>query len=224
MTGGASMSLSTLREDCLSLSKLTEEGSLAEVLVVLGWQLNTRTLTIALPSKKSKIWLEDLQAVLRAKKISYKKLETIIWRLNHTAAACPLMRYYLNRIRNTQTTWAQSQATKSSERYLSKSVLEDLKLWKNYFLPKVSDGMSLNLISYRRPSYICWSDACPQGLGGYDYMGSAWRFHIPEVTRQKVLYQNNSLEFIASVIAVWIAITNNYIQKETCILALGDNA
>jgi hypothetical protein len=36
-----------LREDRLSLSKLTEEGSLAEVLVVLGWQLNTRTLTIA---------------------------------------------------------------------------------------------------------------------------------------------------------------------------------
>jgi len=134
------------------------------------------------------------------------------------------MRYYLNRIRNTQTTWAQSQSTKSSERYLSKSVLEDLKLWKNYFLPKVSDGMSLNLISYRCPSYICWSDACPQGLGGYDYMGNAWRFHIPEVTRQKVLYQNNSLEFIASVIAVWIAITNKYIQKEMCILAQGDNA
>ena len=84
--------------------------------------------------------------------------------------------------------------------------------------------MTLNLISYRRPSYICWLDACPQGLGGYDYMGNAWRFHIPEVTRQKVLYQNNSLEFTASVIAVWIAITNNYIQKETCILALGDNA
>ncbi|MFN9980701.1 MAG: hypothetical protein ACK53Y_12325, partial [bacterium] len=114
-------------------------------------------------------------------------LETIIGRLNHTAAACPLMRYYLNRIRNTQTTWAQFQATKTSEHYLSKSVLEDLKLWKNYFLPKVSDGMSLNLISYRRPSYIYWSDACPQGLGGYVFMGNAWRFHIPEVTRQKVL-------------------------------------
>jgi hypothetical protein len=156
-----------MREDCLSLAKLAEEGTLAEELIILGWKLNTRSLKIALPEKKSKLWSEDSKLILKAKKVSYKKIEAMIGCLNHAAAACPLMRYYLNRIRNMQTSWAKTQPTKNCERYLAKSVIEDLRLWKNYFLPKISEGISLNLISYRRPSYICWSEACPKGLGGY---------------------------------------------------------
>jgi len=61
-----------LREDCLSLAKLAEEGTLAEELVVLGWQLNTRSLKIALPAKMSKLWLADLKSILKAKKVMYK--------------------------------------------------------------------------------------------------------------------------------------------------------
>jgi hypothetical protein len=212
------------REDCLSLSKLNEEGTLAENLIILGWEINTRLLTLALPKKKFKIWSRDLKAVLTSKKISYKKLETIVGRLNHTATACPLMRYYLNRIRNVLIKWNKMSIAKNCERYLSKTVLEDLQLWTNHFLPKVNQGISLNMISFRRPSYLCWSDACPQGLGGYDHKGNAWRFQIPESARQSVLLQNNSLEFVASLISVWVAIAKNYAEKETCFLALGDNS
>jgi hypothetical protein len=45
-----------LRDDCLSLSKLEDEGTLAEKLIILGWEINTRKLTIALPEKKLKPW------------------------------------------------------------------------------------------------------------------------------------------------------------------------
>jgi len=55
-------------------------------------------------------------------------------------------------------------------------------------------------------------------------MGNAWRLQIPEKTRQRVSTQNNLLEFAASIISVWIAVTNKYIQKESCVLALGDNS
>jgi hypothetical protein len=54
-------------------------------------------------------------------------------------------------------------------------------------------------------------------------MGRAWRFPIPPEFRQTVLKQNNSLEFVASILFVWIAIQNEYAKKETCFLALGDN-
>jgi hypothetical protein len=42
------------REDCLSLGKLQEEGTLAENLVILGWKINMQLLTITLPEKKVK--------------------------------------------------------------------------------------------------------------------------------------------------------------------------
>jgi hypothetical protein len=204
-----------MREDCLSLSKLEDEGTLAKKLIILGWEINTCQLTIALPEKKLKLWKKDLQTVLTTKKVSYKKLETLVGCLNHSATACPLMRYYLNGIRNTLVSWNKTSAPKNCERYLSKPTIDNLKLWTHHFLPKISKGISLNMITFRRPSFICWSDACPHGLGGYDFKGNAWRFQIPPAFRKDILCQNNLLEFEASLISVWVAITDGFAEKET---------
>lgn len=43
------------REDCLSLGKLAEEGQLTESFTFLGWDINTRSLCIALPDKNSNV-------------------------------------------------------------------------------------------------------------------------------------------------------------------------
>jgi hypothetical protein len=84
--------------------------------------------------------------------------------------------------------------------------------------------MSLNLVSYRRPSFICLSDACPAGLGGYDHLGNAWRVVISPDYRDAVKTQNNCLEFLASIITVWQAILNKQTTDEECFLSLGDNS
>ncbi len=212
------------REDCLSLGKLEEEGTLSECLTILGWQFNTRLLTIALPYKKFKKWNADLKVIISNKKVSYKKLESTLGRLNHAAAACPFMRYFLNRIRRVLISWEVSKTNKRVERYLPKQVIEDLKMWRSDFLPLIHRGMSLNLISYRRPSFLCWSDACPTGLGGYDHWGNAWRYEIPAKYIDAVKSQNNCLEFLASIITVWQAIKYNNIKEEECFLSLGDNS
>jgi hypothetical protein len=212
------------REDCLSLGKLAEEGTLSEELTILGWQVNTRKLTIALPEKKYRRWREDISSYIRSKKISHKNLESLIGRLNHAATACPLMRYFLNRVRKTLENWNSKNTNKKVERYLSTTVLEDLKLWLSAFLPRIRAGLSLNLITFRRPSYICWSDACPQGLGGYDYQGIAWRFPIPPEFHNAVQRKNNSLELVAAVVTVWSAILGGRAASETCFLALCDNS
>jgi hypothetical protein len=74
----------------LSLDKLAEEGKLSEVLTILGWTIDTRRLTLALPKKKFDIWMSDLSNILISKKSSCKELEKIIGRLNHARSACPL--------------------------------------------------------------------------------------------------------------------------------------
>jgi hypothetical protein len=100
-----------IRKDCLSLGKLQEDGYLSENPNVLGWHINTRLLTLSLPEKKYRVWNSDLLEVIRSKKISFKDLEKLIGRLNHAASACPLMRYYLNRLRNTLINWQSSNQT-----------------------------------------------------------------------------------------------------------------
>jgi len=213
-----------IREDCLSLGKLQEDGYLSENPIVLGWHINTRLLTLSLPEKKYRVWNSDLLEVIRSKKISFKDLEKLIGRLNHAASACPLMRYYLNRLRNTLINWQSSNHTTLVKRYLSSPVLEDLRLWQQLFLPKIFQGISLNLITFRRPTIITWSDACPTGMGGYDSEGSAWQFKLPPEDALACSNQNNSLEFVAALISVWLAAKKEDTKTESCFLALSDNS
>jgi hypothetical protein len=209
-------------DDCLSFSKLAE-GTLSEEQVILGWKINTRKLTISLPEKKYTNWHEDLTKYIKTKKISHKNLESLVSRLSHAASACPLMRYYLNRVRKLLEYWNTKDTCKKVERYLSTTVLEYLKLWLTVFLPEVKTGLSLNLITFRRPSYVCWSDTCPQRLGGYDFRGNAWHYPIPRKFQSAVLKRNNALELIIAIITVWIAIIKGDAPPETCFLSFCDN-
>jgi hypothetical protein len=61
-----------LREDCLSLDKLQEEGMMSEVVIILGWKINTRLLTLSLPSKKFNTWKQDLKLNHNIKTIIHK--------------------------------------------------------------------------------------------------------------------------------------------------------
>jgi hypothetical protein len=213
-----------LRDDCLSLGKLLEDGFLTETPVILGWQINMRTLSIQLPNKKFKRWNQDLSETNSTKMISFKELEKLIGRLNHAASACPIMRYFLNRLRKMLQNWESKKQTKKVKRYISSKILEDLKLWHKTFLPKINLGMSLNLITYRRPSVMSWSDACPQGMRGYDSFGRAWQYKLSDIDTTACKRQNNSLEFTAALISVWAAILNGTIEPESCFLALCDNS
>jgi hypothetical protein len=73
---------------------LKEKGVLSERLTILGWIINTRLLTITLPTKKYKNCSADLREIVKTKKVSFKKLESTVGRLNHAAGACPVMRYF----------------------------------------------------------------------------------------------------------------------------------
>ena len=102
------------REDCLSLGKLAEEGCLSECFTFLGWNINTRKMTIALPPKKFNRWIKELGDTIFRKKVSFANLESMLGRLNHAASACPIMRYFLSRIRGVLLAWDISNKTKKS--------------------------------------------------------------------------------------------------------------
>ena len=193
------------RDDPLSLSKLLEEGTLAEQFVLLGWKVNLRLLSLSLPRDKFLAWSQDIAAIIKAKKTTFQALDSVVGRLNHAATPLTLARYFMNRIRRAahRNESEDRQKTNKKIKWLGKSVLADFQLFLDYFLPKLHEGISLNLLTFRRPTHIFWSDACPSGMGGFSHhSGKAWRFEIPSEFLQAVNKLNNLLEFIASVISV----------------------
>lgn len=88
------------REEAISEIKLQGEGTPSEQKLVLGWLLDTRRLTIHLPTDKALFWSNEIDRLLsKDYRIKSKELESTIGRLNHIGYRLPNGRYFLNRIR-----------------------------------------------------------------------------------------------------------------------------
>ncbi len=79
----------------------------------------------------------------------------------------------------------------------------------------------MNLIAFRRPTHIYWSDSCLFGLGGYSDIGFAWRFEIPEALWFRA--SNNLLEYLASIISPWVDMLAGSLKQEDCALLMTDS-
>jgi hypothetical protein len=206
------------RRNILSLPKLVAEGSPDEWQVVLGWLIDTHLLLIRLPTDKYDAWKQDVLQCLQDRRCTQEEIDTLVGRLNHTATVIPLARHFLGRLRDL----IDRTAFRQSSVLLNKDELHDLRLWLA-LLEKASIGISINLVVVRRPTCVCWSDACPAGIGGYSLTGRAWRIKIPS---SSILFMhpkvNNLLEFIGMVINIWVECIDST-GKHECILALGDN-
>ena len=151
------------RRDILSLPKLKAEGAPAESQIILGWRVNTRTMTIGLPENKFTGWLLDLRRLVSQRKCIFGEFESLAGRLCHASYAIPMTRHFFERIERTKTRYAD--ARKSTTITLPDDVVNDLILWESFLL-KAHRGVSINLVTIRKPTRICWSDACPFGIGG----------------------------------------------------------
>ena len=145
-------------------------------------------------------------------------MDTLVGRLNHASFVLPMTRHFMERLR----TALSPRLHKNQTVFLSTEAVEDLRLWKEILL-RAHAGVSINLIVTREPDRVCWSDACPFGLGGYSISGRAWRLQLP---RGHPLRGhpgiNNLLEFTAMVVNVWLECLDST-SPYPCILAIGDN-
>ncbi len=105
-------------------------------------------------------------------------------------------------------------------------MLEDISLFQTVFLPKVHEGIDTNQIPYRCLAHLLWSNACPAGMGSFSMnMGHAWRFKkIPSNFQDTMDNKYNWLEFLASLITIWLEVLYRQTLRESCLLTLGDNS
>jgi hypothetical protein len=209
------------RRPILSPEKLLAEGAPAEIQQVLGWTINTRRLTVSLPLDKFTMWVDDIHRIQKAGRASTELLATVEGRLNHAASIIPMARHFLTRLRRLKLT------TMSHNRPYTKiptEVIADLQLWEQ-LLATAHKGVSINLLTTRRPDIIGWSDACPFGMGGYNTAGRAWRLLLdptsPVFGESRV---NNALEYIAMTVNAIVSCRDVPDELSSpCVLALGDN-
>jgi hypothetical protein len=75
------------RDNLLAVSKFLAEAKALERKTILGWEVNTQSFEISLPTDKRRAWACELRmlAKLPGRRANAKELETTIGRLNHAA-------------------------------------------------------------------------------------------------------------------------------------------
>ncbi len=89
------------------------------------------------------------------------------------------------------------------------------------FLDRAKQGIDINLLTYRKPTHVYQSDACPGGIGGYSHAGFAWRFHLPKNLQFRASI--NLLEHLAAIITPWADILAGRLNQGDCALSMTDN-
>jgi hypothetical protein len=56
----------------------------------------------------------------------------------------------------------------------------------------------MNLLVFRLPDQVYYSDSCLAGLGGYSNQGYAWHFKVRDELQFRA--SNNLLEFLAAIV------------------------
>ena len=211
------------RKETLSLPKLEAEGTPSEIMVVLGWLLDTRRLLLRLPKDKFEHYSKEVQEILDQGSVNGKDLESMIGKFVHASYAVPLSRHYLDNFR------LRLKSLKKTNPYqaqrLNKQELLDFELWLKIFA-KAREGVSFNGLVYRKPTRMGFSDSCPFGLGGFTHGGRGWRLKVsPHLSAYGKDISNNLFEFLGMAITIWLSLIECREQNliDELILILGDN-
>ena len=206
------------RDENISIKKLKGEGQPSEKKVMLGWLIDTVTMRVYLPIDKAIDWSREIRIILEKNSVTMKELEKTIGRLNHTGYIIPVGRYFLNRLRH-----LLQRCEKYGKQHLQRWEKEDLVLWQKFLSNASQNGVSINNITYTEINSYIITDACEYGIGGYNLRtGAAWRLKLPNW--MTTACHINLLEFIASVIGIWLEIINDESTKYKRFRALTDNS
>eukprot|EP00956_Cyclotella_meneghiniana_P001489 scaffold1686_cov22-Cyclotella_meneghiniana.AAC.2 len=139
-----------------SEDKFKAEAGATEIKMVLGWLCDYRRLMVSLPFNKFVAWMNELQAIIDARKAEAKQLEQNIGRLIHVAQILPEVYHFLNRLR------CLFERAKKRGRPIpvKDDCLADCRLLQLY-IRRAHEGISMNSLVPQKPSIVYRSDSCP---------------------------------------------------------------
>eukprot|EP00957_Ditylum_brightwellii_P025075 1897467-Ditylum_brightwellii.AAC.1 len=141
-----------------SLSNLAANAKAEQYKMILGWLFDFRALLFSFHENKHTAWSNAIIIIFQRGHSYAKELETNIRQFVYTSLVFPHINHFLGRICDL---FAHSKSTCSIK--LNASVIEDLKLML-FFLQHAKQGISMNLLAFRKPTKVHISNSCPAGL------------------------------------------------------------
>ncbi len=87
--------------------------------------------------------------------------------MGHIGFVIPWVYHFLSRLR-----FLLPRAQYKRRISINKKCMRDLELMQG-ILDKAKQGIDMNLLAFRSPDRIYYSDSCPASLGGYSVQGHA---------------------------------------------------
>jgi hypothetical protein len=162
-----SLSETLPRDALLAIEKAIARSTPTEQLTILGWDIDTRRVQISLPDDKFREWMRTIHELLEGppgKWVPHSLLETLVGRLNHTAAIVQPTRHCLSCLPAAELMAAKHKGTR-----LTTQARLDLLAWKLY-LTVAHEGIDMNLLVERDPDHITRTDACEYGIGAFTWI------------------------------------------------------
>ena len=138
---------------------------------------DTRRLLIRLPNNKFQAWTNSITKILDENSTTHDTLDTLIGQLTHVSNITHPLLHFLSRLRSLKFKLSRRRSVKIEQKHR-----DDLKIALK-ILKKANNGISMNLLSFRKPTHCYRADACPWGIGGYNSKGCAWRWELPPKLR-----------------------------------------
>ena len=210
--------LGVKRDNFIARDKCEAEGAIAERRICLGWNLDTRNLRVELPTHKFLAWSGDLDKLIMRKTISHEDLLSLIGKLENVITIVKMMGHFMNNLYSLE---EKAFAAKPHAVKITPRAKADAELHKKC-LAKAHCGISMNLLTFRKPTHLIIGDACEHGLGAcHVESGVGCRYVIPPQLRGRA--HINLLEFLTQVIQIWLDALEGRIVKGSCVLGMGDN-
>ena len=159
------------RPDPASVGKLLAEGTLSEEITFLGWRINTRALTIHLPTDKWASWTVQIRRCISARTVTKNTLSNIIGRFNHICHIIPDAWYFMNHLRRME----EVAKARGIPVILSQGARADLVLWID-FLRSAKEGILFEQDRLPDATLSSYSDSAEHGVAGHSPTTNvAWR-------------------------------------------------
>ena len=149
------------RDHFIARDKCEAEGAIAEERICLGWNLDTRKLLVMLPTHKYVAWSGDIDKLITRKTIAHADLLSLIGKLENVITMVKMMGHFMNNLYSLE---EKAFAAIPHAVKITARAKADAKLHKKC-LVKARDGISMNLLTFRKPNHLIIGDACEHGLG-----------------------------------------------------------
>ncbi len=150
------------REKMVAEDKLTAEGGLSEMKVILEWGFNFRTLTVNLPEHKHIARAREISQMIASCRTTKQQLESTIGCLGHVGYVIPWVFHFLSRL---QTLLSETDKGRFRSIRINEKCVKNLVMMQNV-LNKAREGVDMNLLLVPIPRLRLLFGFVPCQVGG----------------------------------------------------------